>query len=162
MNECVFCAIASKKVQSFLVYEDNLSFACLDIQPANIGHVILFPKRHVSNFLELNEEEIKSLSSALKKICSAISLVGLKNFMVLNLVGGIAGQKIPHMLIHIIPRSENDNVQVSWTGKKIDEETFKKIQTTLINAISKIDTMEKKEESKIEKVITEKVPDYWT
>ncbi|MCW1296166.1 MAG: HIT family protein [Candidatus Parvarchaeota archaeon] len=162
MEECIFCSIAAKKTPSFFIYEDNYVFACLDIQPANIGHVIVFPKRHISSILEAKNEETSSIIGTVRKVCLAMNACGITDFSIINQIGKSAGQRSPHTIIHIIPRHENDNIQISWTGKQFDKETFQKIQSMLTNAINKKEEKSEEKEKRIEKVISEKIPDYWT
>jgi len=46
---CVFCAIASHRMHAEIVYEDNLTMAFMDINPASTGHTLVIPKRHFRN-----------------------------------------------------------------------------------------------------------------
>ena len=55
-EDCLFCKIISGKIPSNKVYEDDAVFAFLDIYPASEGHTLVAPKKHFSNFTDMNAE----------------------------------------------------------------------------------------------------------
>ena len=119
--KCPFCAIAKKEVKAYIVYEDELVMGILDINPANKGHVILFPLQHCETLTDL--KEVDHIFKVAKKINGAIikSLkVAGSNILISN--GQIAGQVTPHFIIHIITRSEGDGINFVWGAKKFSEE----------------------------------------
>lgn len=105
MDECVFCRIVEGSVLSHKVYEDNWVYAFLDIFPSASGHTLVVPKAHVGLVEDLEEGDASALFKALPKIVAGIqtamgvpaSTIGINN-------GPQAGQEIPHVHIHIIPR----------------------------------------------------------
>lgn len=109
---CIFCHISNGKVQSKKVYEDDICMAVLDINPANPGHILLFPKEHFSILPQVPEDVLARMSKVSKDL-SAASLRALKtqgtNIIISN--GVAAGQKAPHVLFHIIPRDEKDGLK---------------------------------------------------
>ena len=155
MSECIFCAIASGKVPSFKIYEDSDFFACLDINPATPGHVLLFPKKHYKSIMELSDEEMKDLAFLVRGISLALVEFGAEGVDVFYPMGAAAGQKIDHMLIHLIPRYKDDGVNFSWNPRKISEEDMKKIQGKILSFVSQMHR--KKEPEKIKPI--EKVED---
>ncbi|MEM4396534.1 MAG: HIT family protein [Candidatus Woesearchaeota archaeon] len=104
MADCIFCGIANNTVQSFKVLQASEFVAVLDINPASRGHLMLIPKRHVARFEELNEIELKELSYLIeyltKKMKDVLKCTG---FQIYNAIGQLAGQRIDHLLIHVIP-----------------------------------------------------------
>lgn len=93
------------KMPSYVVYEDEHTLAFLDIAPVADGHVLLVPKHHEQFVEDLPEEAYNALFSSLKKLIKPVQAafdapacnVGINN-------GPNAGQIIPHVHIHIIPR----------------------------------------------------------
>jgi len=108
-DNCVFCAIIEGKIPSHKVYEDEKTLAFLDIHPSALGHTLLIPKTHIARVEGLPEEDARSLFAALHKIVGRIqeatgtpsSTIGINN-------GRESGQEVPHVHIHIIPRSRGD------------------------------------------------------
>lgn len=132
---CIFCKIAKGEVESRKIYEDNNFIAALDINPANKGHVIIFPKEHYEFLSDLPNnlnliEIIKRLSSIIIKTVRAEGI----NLVVAN--GAVAGQKIPHLIIHLIPRFSGDDINLSWGSKKINDKEMDKIETSLKEEIN--------------------------
>ena len=121
-QQCPFCLMVEGKIQVKTVYEDEKVLAILDINPANKGHTLVFPKSHAKLFQELNESLAQHCSTVAHKISNAL-IEGLKaegtSIFVAN--GTVAGQTAPHVLINVIPRFSGDNIDFSWNHKKIDE-----------------------------------------
>lgn len=134
--DCVFCKIITGVIPSYKIYEDDNILAFLDIGPVNRGHVLVIPKKHYSNFEEIEEEDLFQVIAVVKKIGRAIK-EGLKmegyNVMVNN--DPVAGQIVPHLHFHIIPRVSGDGLKL-WPGGEYDEgealEVAEKIKKQLI------------------------------
>lgn len=118
MNECIFCKIVEGKIPCYKVYEDGNILAFLDINPINKGHTLVVPKKHYTLFTDMPENVTTELFIAVKNISNAV-LDGVEangfNIMVSN--NAAAGQVIPHVHIHIIPRFKNDGLK-HWPGKR--------------------------------------------
>lgn len=117
MNKCIFCAIAKKEIPADIVYEDEKFLAFLDINPINPGHVLLIPKAHYENLYDLPDEILENIVPLIKKTALAIKN-GLKadgiNIGMNN--ESAAGQLVPHVHFHIIPRFFGDGLR-HWHGK---------------------------------------------
>ena len=108
-DNCIFCAIVEGRVPSHKVYEDEKTLAFLDIHPSALGHTLVIPKVHIARVEDLPEEDARSLFAALHKIVGRIqeatdspsSTIGINN-------GRESGQEVPHVHIHVIPRSTGD------------------------------------------------------
>lgn len=119
MNDCLFCKIIKGKIPSQKVYEDELTYAFLDITPVNPGHTLVAPKNHAVNILDAEENEICALAVTAKKIApKIIKAVGAAAFNLAVNNGSAAGQVVPHLHFHIIPRFPNDGHKL-WSGKHI-------------------------------------------
>ncbi len=129
---CVFCSIAEGKVDSKRVYQDDNVLAVLDINPANLGHTLVFPRKHVEIIAQLNEDEQAHIFKVANKI-AAVLFDTLKaegtNIFVAN--GPAAGQNTPHALVHVIPRFKDDKLQLTWAGKKASEKDLENIKLKL-------------------------------
>jgi len=113
VDDCLFCQIVQKKIQANIVYEDQNYIAILDIHPANKGHVLVIPKNHIDDFLKMDEEHTKELFSVVQRVANGVKKA--TNSDALNIVqnnGAAAGQAIPHVHVHIIPRFEKDGLSL--------------------------------------------------
>ncbi|MBI2078510.1 MAG: HIT family protein [Euryarchaeota archaeon] len=108
-GECLFCRIAQGQIPSHKVHEDATTFAFLDIRPLTKGHTLVIPKSHVLKFEDLTPKDAEALFQAvhtlLPRICQAVgapaSTVAINN-------GRESGQEVPHVHVHIVPRTKGD------------------------------------------------------
>jgi histidine triad (HIT) family protein len=136
MQDCIFCKIIKKEIPSGKIYEDEVAFAFLDINPVTVGHTLVVPKKHFQNIYDLPEDISAHLMRVVKKISTAFKKSGSDGINVIINNEKIAGQVIPHYHIHVIPRFTNDNLSLPlWPTKKYKdgelEETVKKISSML-------------------------------
>ena len=141
-EKCIFCNIAIGKIPAKKVYEDEKIVGFLDINPANPGHILLIPKEHFI-MLPLVPDEILGRMFAIAKKISLImfKLLGSKgtSFFVAN--GAAAGQKAPHAILHIIPRYDDDGLNLSPKTVKIDDDTLSKLKSLIaVSLAEQVDT----------------------
>ena len=60
--DCLFCAIVAGDIPSTKVYEDELTYAFMDVSPASDGHLIVVPKRHSKDVLEIPAEDLAAVA----------------------------------------------------------------------------------------------------
>lgn len=147
-SECVFCSVVEGKIKAKKIYEDNKVLAILDINPINLGHTLVIPKKHYSNLDLMKDEEIGYLFGIVNKLKSQVSkLIGAEGSNIFLSEGVVAGQNVDHIFVNIIPRFSNDGVEFDLKRKKISEEELEKLEKMLSNVhIEKIE--EKKEVNK--------------
>ncbi len=108
-DSCVFCAIVEGRIPSHKIYEGERVLAFLDVHPSTPGHTLIIPKAHVARVEDLEREDAEALFKALHGLVGGIqsvmgapaSTIGINN-------GRESGQEIPHVHIHVIPRSTGD------------------------------------------------------
>lgn len=108
-NDCVFCAIAAGEIGAFKVYEDDATLAYLDINPFSRGHVLVIPKNHFADIIEIPEAELGRLIATVKKVALHVaSVLKCDGFNILQNNGEAAGQTVRHIHFHIVPRMAGD------------------------------------------------------
>lgn len=124
---CIFCKIIKGEIPSYKIYEDEYTYAFLDIAKDVDGHTLVIPKKHVVNVLDCDEQTLKHVISTVKKICNHyVDNCGFEGCNILNATGEAAQQSVMHLHFHIIPRKSNDGVN-SWpnfTGAKEELEYY--------------------------------------
>lgn len=111
MENCIFCKIIKGDIPSYKIYEDEYTYAFLDIANDVEGHTLVVPKKHVTNILDCDEETLAHLMNAVKKICNHyVDDLRYDGCNLLNASGQAAQQSVFHFHIHIIPRKNNDGV----------------------------------------------------
>jgi histidine triad (HIT) family protein len=138
-KQCVFCKIVKGEIPGYTIYEDEKVLAFLDIQPANPGHVLVVPKEHFSVLPQMPDDDVAYLFSVVKQISSVVfDVTGAEGVEIRQRNGQVAGQAVPHVHVHVIPRFQKDGVVTDWAPQKISEEEFKKIQSALAGAAKNI------------------------
>ncbi len=129
MSNCIFCKIVSGEIPSVKVYEDEKVMAFMDINPLNDGHTLVIPKRHFETLLEIDPEDLSATIKAAQKIAKAIQkALNPDGITVIQLNKKAAGQMIPHLHLHLIPRWEGDGLKISsWELVAGDMEKIKEI-----------------------------------
>ena len=111
---CIFCKIVSGELPSYKVYEDDKVLAFLNIEPVSIGHILVIPKKHVVSLEETSPEDLTAVMLVVQKIGGTLKKkLGVDGYNVGENNGSAAGQTIPHLHFHLIPRHENDGLP-SW------------------------------------------------
>ena len=134
--DCLFCKIIKGDIPSAKVYEDEYSFAFLDIKPINLGHTLLVPKKHVTNLYEMPDEVLAELAPIIKKLGIAVKkAVGADGINIGMNNDPAAGQLVFHAHIHIMPRFKNDGHE-HWHGTPYKNDA--EIKTVAENIVSKL------------------------
>ena len=119
MEDCIFCKIIKGEIPCTKVYEDENIVSFLDIAPANKGHCLVVPKEHYETIVDAPDEIINYSMKVAKKISKAMSAsLANEGFNVLINSKKVAGQLVPHLHMHIIPRFKGDGISLNWRPKK--------------------------------------------
>jgi len=104
MENCIFCSIGRGEIPSTKVFEDEKTYAFLDIHPKAPGHTLLIPKAHYQWFDELPDELSDHLFRIAKKLARQLKEKDDTDYVHLSIVG----KDVPHAHIHLIPRRLKD------------------------------------------------------
>lgn len=104
---CVFCEYLKDRKK--IIYENELAFAIYDGFPVNKGHMLILPKRHVSSYFELREDEKYDILLLLEISKKHIDQLFKPDGYNIGINEGVyAGQTIMHCHVHLIPRYIGD------------------------------------------------------
>ena len=105
-NPCIFCNIKKKKI----IFNNELAVSSFDSYPVSKHHALIFPKRHIEDYFDLNDEEVFACNKLIKLLKNFILKLDptVKGFNIGSNAGKISGQTIMHCHIHLIPRREGD------------------------------------------------------
>ena len=104
---CIFCRIISGEVQSNIISDTKSSLAFMDAFPLTTGHTLVIPKRHVSRIQHMKDYEVSDLFGLAANLISRTDALGGSTLMAVH-NGPEAGQEVPHVHIHLVPRSKKD------------------------------------------------------
>ncbi|GAA2804783.1 HIT family protein [Saccharopolyspora taberi] len=118
-DQCLFCGIVAGDLPSVRVAEDDSTYAFMDISPASDGHLLVVPKRHSKDLLEIEAEDLAAVSVAAQRIAkAAVGVLGADGVNLLNCCGADAWQTVFHFHLHVIPRyadKAKERLVLPWT-----------------------------------------------
>jgi len=132
----IFSKIISGEMEAQKIYETDNVLAILDINPVNPGHTLIIPKKHSMNMLDADDVILQEMIVVTKKVAQAI-LDAFDEYDAFNLElnnGRIAGQIIPHLHWHIVPRLTNDGLE-HWPGKPYGPGKAEEVANKIINKL---------------------------
>lgn len=136
MEQCPFCNIIGGTLPGYKVYEDDSTVAILDINPGTPGHLLLMPKVHIATIKEMNDIQLAKFFLVARALSIALLGIGAQGVNMHYSMGEIAGQRVPHMILHIVPRYKDDKVVFYYEPKKQSEEDLKQMQQKIFSVIS--------------------------
>ena len=104
MADCVFCKIIKREIPSDIVYEDDRVIAFKDVNPAAPIHILVVPKKHIENLLQVSEED-GDIISYIYKIINKIAIdnnFAQNGFRVIANCGKDSGQEVMHIHFHVL------------------------------------------------------------
>ena len=119
----IFTKIIAGEIPSYKIYEDEKTYAFLDINPESKGHTLVVPKVEVDKIYELSDEDWGALWASVKKVAAHMEAVSGR-----RVVMKVVGTDVPHAHVHLMPMDE------TWEyGRTLSltEDEFKEIQAKL-------------------------------
>lgn len=134
-NNCIFCDIVNKKINSVIVYEDNDFIGILDKFPTAKAHILVIPKLHQEDIFSADDKMLSNVLVIAKKICNALKKMGYNDINILQNNGSLAGQSVFHYHVHIIPREISDNVKIEFNSQMQEDEVLINIKDEILKYI---------------------------
>lgn len=122
-GDCIFCQIVAGEVPANVVDSDERTVTFMDIRPATRGHVLVIPRRHARDLLEIGDEDLTACMAAARRAAGrALDRLGADGVNLLNSCREAAWQTVFHFHVHVIPRYEDDPLRLPWTPEPGDED----------------------------------------
>lgn len=120
-DDCIFCKIVAGELPARIVREDERTVAFMDIAPATYGHVLVIPRAHARDLLEVPPEDLQACAVAAQELARrARERLGAAGVNLLNSCGSAAWQTVFHFHVHVIPRYADDPLRLPWTPAQGD------------------------------------------
>jgi len=121
--DCIFCKIVAGELPATRVAEDDRTVAFMDINPATRGHVLVIPREHAADLLEIDPDDLAAVSRMAQKVAATMpERLGADGINLLNSCGRTAWQTVFHFHLHVIPRYGGDPLRLPWTPGPGDRE----------------------------------------
>ncbi len=113
MPNCIFCLIASGQAPAARVLETPGVLAFLDIAPVHYGHTLVIPREHYPTMLELPDDLWREMGSVSRQVAKALGdVLEAQGFNISMNNFPAAGQAVPHVHLHVVPRYFQDGLQL--------------------------------------------------
>ena len=135
-GSCIFCKIVAGEIPCFKLFEDEATIAFMDINPVNPGHALAVAKGHWPTIDVIPAEVLAGVAKTAQRVARAV--VGELKPEGVNLLqanGAAAGQSVPHLHIHVVPRHANDRVKLNWDYRPGDKAEIEAIWRRLKAAL---------------------------
>jgi histidine triad (HIT) family protein len=131
-EDCIFCKIAAGEAPATIVYEDERTLAFMDISPATRGHMLVIPRRHARDLLEIDVDDLKATVAVGQQLAKrAVERLEADGVNLLNSCGRAAWQVIFHFHLHVIPRYQGDPLKLPWVPGDGDPDEIAAVATQL-------------------------------
>lgn len=125
--DCIFCKIISGEIPSYTIYEDKIVKVFLDIKPSSDGHMLIVPKKHYENILDIDLDTLNHINVVCKRMYTLLKeKLNIDGLTIVQ--NNNYGQDVRHFHVHLTPRYKKDNVKIVYPSKKSDiKEVYKKL-----------------------------------
>ncbi len=131
----IFAKILRGELPKVSVYEDEHTLAFMDIMPSTDGHTLVIPKEAAENILDLSPEGAAQLIQTTQKVARAVkTALASPGVMLVQLNGAAAGQSVPHIHFHVLPRAHGLDLKLhgrAMVDAKVLEPIAAKIRAAL-------------------------------
>jgi histidine triad (HIT) family protein len=114
-DDCLFCRIVAGELPATVVDSDERTIAFMDINPATRGHALVVPRAHATDLLTIDPEDLAACARAAQRLAQRMpERLGAAGVNVLNSCGAAAWQTVFHLHLHVIPRYDDDPLELPW------------------------------------------------
>ncbi|MFA6451260.1 MAG: HIT domain-containing protein [bacterium] len=122
-ENCIFCKIVSGVIPTEKIAESENCIAILDAFPATRGHALVITREHRADLLEMTDDELCEASMLMRDLGAAVKRsMKCEGINFINNLGAAAGQVVAHAHFHILPRYENDGVNMAFNQLKLTDD----------------------------------------
>jgi histidine triad (HIT) family protein len=120
-SDCLFCGIVAGDVPAQIVDSDEHTVAFMDINPATRGHALVVPRNHAADLFEISDEDLERTTVSARRLARRMKdVLSPDGFNVLNSCGAAAWQTVFHFHLHVVPRYEDDPLELPWVPQEGD------------------------------------------
>jgi len=131
----IFARILRGELPKVAVYEDVATLAFMDIMPSVEGHVLVIPKEPAESILDLSPEGAAAVMATTQRIARAVKkALDVPGVMLVQLNGAAAGQSVPHIHFHVLPRQEGLDLKLHGRAM-VDPKTLEPVAAKIRAAL---------------------------
>jgi histidine triad (HIT) family protein len=131
-DDCLFCKIAAGELQAEVVQEDEHTLAFMDVNPWTRGHALVIPREHTRNLYEVPDDQLARTMSAAKRLAERMrDGLGCDGINLINSCEPAAWQTVFHFHVHVIPRYDDDPLQLPTRPQQADQDELAAVAAEL-------------------------------
>lgn len=120
-DDCIFCKIVAGELPATIVDEDERTIAFMDIAPATPGHLLVIPRAHSRDLMEIGPGELQAVTLTAQRMARRVrERLDCDGVNLINSCGAAAWQTVFHFHIHVIPRYQDDPLKLPWVPRSGD------------------------------------------
>ena len=125
-DDCLFCGIVAGDIPSETIDSDERTVSFMDINPATRGHALVIPRAHSADLTEIPPEDLEAVTLAAQRLAKrAKDVLGADGVNLINSCGAAAWQTVFHFHMHVVPRYDDDPLDLPWTPESGDSDEIK-------------------------------------
>ena len=131
-EDCLFCRIVDGELPSYDLYEDDQVLAFLDVNPVAEGHALVIPKAHHERVTDYDAETTAAVFDAAREVAAAMeAALEPDGFNLFQTNGAAAGQEVFHSHVHVVPRTEGDDVSFGFEPRDLEDDAAEELQADI-------------------------------
>jgi histidine triad (HIT) family protein len=131
-DDCIFCKVLEGEIPSEQVDEDEHTVAFMDINPWTRGHALVIPRRHATNLYEIDDDELAHVAAGAKRLAKRMKeTLGCDGVNLINSCEPAAWQTVFHFHIHVIPRYDDDPLQLPVRPERAEPDELARVAEEL-------------------------------
>ena len=131
-SDCIFCKIVAGEIPSTKVHEDERTIAFMDVNPGARGHLLVIPREHAADLHAISDEDLAAVARTARDMAAkAVDRLGAEGVNIIQNNGRAAWQTVFHYHVHVVPRWQDDPIELPWTPTPGDEDEIKKAASEL-------------------------------
>ena len=131
-DDCIFCKIVAGEIPAERVDEDEHTIAFMDINPWTRGHALVIPREHSRNLYEIADDDLARTASAAKRLALRMKeRLGCDGVNLINSCEPAAWQTVFHFHVHVIPRYDDDPLQLPTRPQEADQDELARVAREL-------------------------------
>ncbi len=132
VSDCLFCAIVAGDMPAQIVDSDEHTVAFMDINPATRGHALVIPRAHSADLMEISDDQLERTTLAARRLAQRMEqTLEPDGFNLINACRPAAWQTVFHFHIHVVPRYEDDPLELPWRPVAGDPDQIARIASKI-------------------------------
>jgi histidine triad (HIT) family protein len=129
---CIFCKVLAGEIPSEEIDSDERTVTVMDINPATRGHAVVITRTHAPNISELGDDDLLAAMRATRRVVDRMrETLQPDGFNILHNIGRAAWQSIFHFHVHVVPRYDDDPLQLPWVPEPADPDELARVASEI-------------------------------